>query len=129
MSFITYYLRRIWNWFEFTPQQTDLNSLIRSANVEISDEEKKKILREELTRRAEKGWKIEIENVNDAVLSKKGSIAWVLHIFIILAFLVIFPVMSFIWLIVMIILAVTKKPVTLRIWVEKDGSISSRYLN
>lgn len=126
MSFITYYLRRIWNWFEFTPQQTDLNSLIRSANVEISDEEKKKILREELTRRAEKGWKIEIENVNDAVLSKKGSIAWVLHIFIILAFLVIFPVMSFIWLIVMIILAVTKKPVTLRIWVEKDGSISSR---
>ena len=126
MNLILNYFKKAWDWFEFSTPKSGNNLQITESKGDISLEEGKRILRAELTRRAEKGWKIEIENDTDAVVSKKGSIAWLLHIFIILFFLVIFPVLSFVWLIVMVILAITKKPRTMRIWVEKDGSLYSR---
>jgi hypothetical protein len=126
MSFITYYLKKAWDWFEFSTPKADKDLPTSTPKADITAEEGKRILRSELVRRAEKGWKIEIENDTDAVVSKKGSIAWILHIFIILILLVVFPLLAFFWLIIMVILAVTKKPRTMRIWVEKDGSLFSR---
>ena len=86
----------------------------------------KALFKTALTDSVANGWHIEIENGYDAVLSKKRSFNWIPHIFIILfGFFVIGPFALF-WIIVMIILAVTQKPKTKRVWVDPEGEVHSR---
>jgi C4-dicarboxylate-specific signal transduction histidine kinase len=83
-------------------------------------------LRAIVTKLVERGWRIEILNDFDAVLSKKRQFNWILHCILLFVFLFIFPLLALLWLVVMVILAVTRRPVTKRVWVEKNGEVFER---
>ena len=96
-------------------------------NPEGLDRKKAKALfRSTLTDNVANGWHIEIENDYDAVLSKKRSFNWIPHILIILFGLFVFVPLAVFWIFVMIILAVTQKSKTKRIWVDPEGEVHSR---
>ena len=85
------------------------------------DEIAQKNLRAVIAKLVERGWHIEMQNDFDAILSKKQGFNWILHLILLLIFAVIFPPLALFWLFVMVILAVTRKPSTKRVWVEKNG--------
>ena len=96
-------------------------------NGEDLDRRKAKALfKTALTDNVANGWHIEIENGYDAVLSKKRSFNWIPHILIILVSLFAFAPFALFWVLVMIILAVTQKPKTKRIWIDPEGEMHSR---
>jgi hypothetical protein len=97
----------------------------RNANP-VSEDQAKENLRAIVTKLVERGWRIEILNEFDAVLSTKRQFNWILHGVLLIVFLFIFPLLALLWLVVMVILAVTRRPVTKRVWVEKNGEIFER---
>ena len=99
--------------------------LAREANP-VSDEIAKKALTIAIAQKVERGWRIEMQNEFDAILSKRRDFNWILHILLVLLFLVLFAPLALFWLFVMVILAVTRKRVTRRVWVEKNGEVFER---
>lgn len=86
----------------------------------------KALFRKTLTDNVANGWHIEIENEYDAVLSKKRAFNWIPHILIILLGVFAFMPLAFFWVFVMIIIAVTQRSKTKRVWVDPEGEIHSR---
>ncbi len=92
----------------------------------VSEEEATSALRKVISLQVEKGWRIEMQNEFDAILSKKKNFPWFFHILLIVIFFVLFSPLAILWLAVMLIIAVTSKPITKRIWVEKNGEVFER---
>jgi hypothetical protein len=78
----------------------------RNSNP-VSEDQAKENLRAIVTKLVERGWRIEILNDFDAVLSTKRQFNWILHGVLLIVFLFIFPLLALLWLVVMVILAVT----------------------
>lgn len=91
----------------------------------VNSAKAKEIFRVELTDQVADGWHIEIENEYEAVLSKKKTINWILHILIILVSLFLFAPFTLFWVFVMILLAVTKGSKTKRVWIDPEGQLHS----
>jgi hypothetical protein len=92
----------------------------------LTPEESRILFRKALTDSVEGGWKIEIENELDAVLSKKPTFNWFGSLvgFVILLF-VYFPFALFL-LVVVIIRGVTRRDVTRKIWIDDKGQVQRR---
>ena len=116
-------------WIDFTgkryKKRLDDEQLAREANP-VSDQIAKKALTLAIAHKVERGWRIEMQNEFDAILSKRRDFNWILHILLVLLFLVLFAPLALLWLFVMVILAVTRKRVTSRVWVEKNGEVFER---
>jgi hypothetical protein len=86
-------------------------------------EEARKLFRSALTDYVAQGWRIEIENEFDAVISRKRHSGWIgkFIVFLILVFLW-FPLAIF-YLVIAIIASVNARPKTKRIFVDEDGYI------
>ena len=92
----------------------------------LTPEESRILFRKALTDSVEGGWKIEIENELDAVLSKKPTFNWFGSLvgFVILL-LIYFPFALFL-LVVVIIRGITRRDVTRKIWVDNQGRVQRR---
>jgi len=92
----------------------------------LKPEESRVLFRQALTDAVEGGWKIEIENELDAVLSKKPTFNWFGSLvgFVILLFIY-FPFALFL-LVVVIIRGVTRRDVTRKIWIDDKGRVQRR---
>ena len=97
----------------------------RNSNP-VTEEKAKENLTVIVAKLVERGWHIEMKNEFDAILSKKPSFNWILHLILLLFFVVIFPPLAIFWLFVMVILAVTRRRSTKRVWVEKNGEVFER---
>jgi hypothetical protein len=93
---------------------------------EVNRAEVKALFKTELTEYVANGWRIEIENEYDAVLSKKRSFNWILHIILLIVFSFFFPPLAFLWLFVMVIIAMTQRSKTRRVWIDPEGQVQSR---
>jgi hypothetical protein len=69
------------------------------------------------------GWHIEIENGYEAVLSKKKPFNWIPHLVVILFGLFLFLPLAIFWILVMIVVAITRPTKTKRIWVDDLGEL------
>ena len=69
------------------------------------------------------GWHIEIENGYEAVLSKKKPFNWIPHLVVILSGLFLFLPLAIFWILVMIIVAITRPTKTKRIWIDDLGEL------
>ena len=119
-------LKAAWEWFSVgkpLPPQVDQNG---EALPPPSEDQARTIFRDALTNRVENGWKIEIENQFDAVLSRKRDTAWVSKLIIFLILLFIFAPLAIFYLVVVIIKGVNGKPVTQRLWIDENGRIQQR---
>lgn len=92
----------------------------------LTPEESRLLFRQALTDAVEGGWKIEIENELDAVLSKKPTFNWFGSLvgFVFLLFIY-FPFALFL-LVVVIIRGVTRRDVTRKIWIDELGRVQRR---
>lgn len=86
-------------------------------------EEARKIFRAALTDYVSNGWRIEIENEFDAVISKKRSFRWFIKLIIFLILLLIFFPLALFYLIIVLIRGLTSRPRTLRIYIDPNGLI------
>ena len=126
---ISVWLKRQFEWVDFSgksyARRIESEKEARNANP-VSEDRAKENLRAIVTKLVERGWRIEIMNDFDAVLSTKRQFNWILHGVLLIVFLFIFPLLALLWLVVMVILAVTRRPVTKRVWVEKNGEVFER---
>jgi hypothetical protein len=112
-------------WFRFTVPKP-LSPLLddqRQPSSPPTPEEARRKFRSEITDYVAGGWRIEIENEFDAVLSKKAPFHWVGKLIIFLLLLLIFVPIGLFYLIVVIVKGVNAKPARLRIWIDDDGHI------
>ena len=120
------WIKRQIEWIDFSQKMNNKRIAAereyRDSNP-VTDEKAKDNLRAVIAKLVERGWQIEMTNEFDAILSKKQSFNWILHILILLFLLVIFPLLALFWLFAMVILAVTRKRTTKRVWVEKNGEV------
>jgi len=123
------WLKKQFEWVDFSgksyARRIESEQEARNANP-VPEDQAKKNLRAIVTKLVERGWRIEILNDFDAVLSTKRQFNWILHGFLLIVFLFIFPLLALLWLVVMVILAVTRRPLTKRVWVEKNGEVFER---
>ena len=121
-------LRQV-EWIDFSgnrfKNRIKEEALAREANP-VSDEIAKRALTIAIAQKVERGWRIEMQNEFDAILSKKRDFNWILHVLLLLLFLILFAPLALFWLFVMVIIAVTRKRVTRRVWVEKNGEVFER---
>ena len=88
-------------------------------------EEARKIFRSALTDYVAQGWKIEIENEFDAVISRKRTVRWVgKFLLFLLLFLIWFPLALF-YLVIAIIMGVTARPKTMRVYIDEEGYVQT----
>ena len=120
------WIKRQIEWIDFSQKMYNKRIAAereyRDSNP-VTEEKAKENLRAVVAKLVERGWQIEMTNEFDAILSKKQSFNWILHLLILLILLVIFPLLALFWLFVMVILAVTRKRTTKRVWVEKNGEV------
>lgn len=119
-------LKTAWEWFTVgkpVPPLVDQNGELLPPPTE---DQARKIFRDALTNRVENGWKIEIENQFDAVLSRKRETSWISKLIIFLLLLLIFAPLAIFYLVVVIIKGVNGKPVTQRLWIDENGRIQQR---
>ena len=69
------------------------------------------------------GWHIEIENGYEAVISKKKSFNWIPHLVVILLGLFLFVPLAIFWLLVMVIVAISRGTNTKRVWIDDEGKL------
>jgi len=116
-------------WIDFSgnryKKRMEEEKASREANP-VTDEEAKKSLTSAIAQRVERGWRIEMQNEFDAILSKRREFNWILHILLLVVFLFLFAPLALFWLVVMVIIAVTRKRITRRVWVEKNGEVFER---
>jgi hypothetical protein len=125
---IAWFKRQI-EWVDFSQKIYNKRIADESARREenpVSEEQAKENLRKVVAELVERGWRIEMQNTFDAILSKKQSFNWIFHLIFLLVLAVIFLPLALFWLFVMVILAVTRKPSTKRVWVEKNGEVFER---
>jgi hypothetical protein len=103
----------------------DEEKLARETNP-VSEEIAKRALTVAVAQKVERGWRIEMQNEFDAIISKRREFNWILHIVLFILFLILFVPLAIFWLFVMVIIAVTRKRVTRRVWVEKNGEVFER---
>ena len=114
-------------WFLFIrPKLSALPPLQDESLKPLTPEESRLLFRKALTDSVEGGWKIEIENELDAVLSKKPTFNWFGSLvgFVILLFIY-FPFALFL-LVVVIIRGVTRRDTTRKIWIDDKGQVQRR---
>jgi hypothetical protein len=94
--------------------------------IPLTPEESRVLFRQALTDAVEGGWKIEIENELDAVLSKKPTFNWFGSLvgFVLLIF--IYAPFALFFLVVVIIRGVTRRDVTRKIWIDDKGRVQRR---
>jgi hypothetical protein len=123
------WLKRQLEWIDFSQKIYNKRiadeSARRDANP-VSDEQAKENLRKVVAKLVERGWRIEMHNTFDTILSKKSGFNWIFLLILLLVLAVIFPPLALFWLFVMVILAVTRKPSTKKVWVEKNGEVFER---
>ena len=116
-------------WIDFSgnryKKRLDEEKLARETNP-VSEETAKRALTVAVAQKVERGWRIEMQNEFDAIISKRREFNWILHILLFFLFLILFVPLAIFWLFVMVIIAVTRKRVTRRIWVEKNGEVFER---
>ena len=125
---IAWFKRQI-EWIDFSQRMYNKRIADESARREespVSEEQAKENLRKVVAELVERGWRIEMQNSFDAILSKKQGFNWIFHLIFLLVLAVIFLPLALFWLFVMVILAVTRKPSTKRVWVEKNGEVFER---
>lgn len=114
-------------WFLFIrPKLSAPTPIQEEPLTPLTPEESRLLFRKALTDSVEGGWKIEIENELDAVLSKKPSFNWFGSLvgFVILLFIY-FPFALFL-LVVVIIRGLTRRDVTRKIWIDEIGRVQRR---
>ena len=116
-------------WIDFSgnryKKRIEEEKLARETNP-VSEEIAKKALTVAIAQKVERGWRIEMQNEFDAIISKRREFNWILHILLVILFLFMFAPLAIFWLFVMVIIAVTRKRITRRVWVEKNGHIFER---
>lgn len=75
-----------------------------------------------LTVKVAEGWKIEVENEYDAVISRKLKFKWVLKllIFLVLCFV---PPIAFLYVVIVILMSFNRRPKRLQIGIDPNGWI------
>ena len=125
----TLWLKRQIEWVDFSQKLYNKRLaeelLLIDANP-VSEDQSKVNLRKVIAKLVEQGWHIEMQNEFDAILSKKKGFNWIFHLLFLLILLFVFAPLALFWLFVMVILAVTRKPSTKRVWVEKNGEVFER---
>jgi hypothetical protein len=114
-------------WFLFIrPKLSAPTPIQEEPLTPLTPEESRLLFRKALTDSVEGGWKIEIENELDAVLSKKPSFNWFGSLvgFVILLFIY-FPFALFL-LVVVIIRGITRRDITRKIWIDDKGRVQRR---
>ena len=114
-------------WFLFIrPKLSAPTPIQEEPLTPLTPEESRLLFRKALTDSVEGGWKIEIENELDAVLSKKPTFNWFGSLvgFVILLFIY-FPFALFL-LVVVIIRGVTRRDITRKIWIDELGRVQRR---
>ena len=94
--------------------------------TKLTPEESRTLFRKALTDSVEGGWKIEIENDLEAVLSKKPTFNWFGSLVGFLILLLIYPPIALFFLVVVIIRGVTRRDVTRKIWIDDTGRVQRR---
>jgi hypothetical protein len=123
------WIKRQIEWLDFSQKMYNKRIATereyRDSNP-VTEEKAKENLKVIVAKLVERGWHIEMNNEFDAILSKKQSFNWILHLILLLVFVVVFPPLALFWLFVMVILAVTRRRSTKRVWVEKNGEVFER---
>ena len=86
-------------------------------------EEARALFRNALTEYVSSGWRIEIENEFDAVISKKSEFHWVGKLLIFILLLFVWWPLSIFYLIVVLVRGVTAKPKNRRLYIDEEGEI------
>jgi hypothetical protein len=114
-------------WFFFIRPKLSAPTPIQEALLTpLTPEESRQLFRKALTDSVEGGWKIEIENELDAVLSKKPSFNWFGSLVGFVIFLLIYAPLALFFLVVVIIRGVTRRDVTRKIWIDDQGRVQRR---
>jgi len=126
---IKQWLLRQVEWIDFSgnrfKRRLEAEKLARDTNA-VSDEVAKRALSVAIAQKVERGWRIEMQNEFDAIISKRREFNWILHILLLIFFIILFAPLAIFWLFVMVIIAVTRKRITRRVWVEKNGEVFER---
>jgi hypothetical protein len=125
---IVWFKRQI-EWVDFSQKMYNKRVADESSRRDenpVSEERAKENLRKVVAELVERGWRIEMQNTFDAILSKKPGFNWIFHLILLLVLAVIFLPLALFWLFVMVILAVTRKPSTKKVWVEQNGEVFER---
>ena len=85
----------------------------------------REIIKSTLVNEVANGWHIEIENGYEAVISKKKSFNWIPHLVVILLGLFLFVPLAIFWLLVMVIVAISRGTNTKRIWIDDEGKLQT----
>jgi len=123
------WIKRQIEWIDFSQKRYNARMAMERAHRDanpVSEEKAKESLKLAISKLVERGWHIEMQNEFDAILSKKRGFNWVFHLIFLLILAVVFTPLALFWLFVMVILAVTSKPSTKRVWVEKNGEVFER---
>ena len=92
----------------------------------LSEDQRRLVFREFLTRKVSEGWSIEIENPFDAVLSKKQSFSWIGKFFIFIILLLVFLPLAIFYLIVVVVRGVNATPYRQFYSVDEFGRVTQR---
>jgi len=123
------WIQRQSEWVDFSQKRYNARMAaereFRNTNP-VSEEKAKENLNAVIAKLVERGWHIEMENDSDFILSKKQGFNWIFHLIFLLILVVLFAPLALFWLFVMVILAVTRRRSTKRVWVEKNGEVFER---
>ena len=92
---------------------------------ELTSEERRIKFRRALTDRVSAGWRLEIENEFDAVISRKKDFNWIGSFLLFILLFLIFAPIAFFYLIVLAVVKITARPRTITIWVDIYGDIKN----
>ena len=120
-------IAKFWTQLEnrFFPQKNFLDEQTLEPQVEISSEERRAKFRSFLTDKVSAGWRIEIENEFDAVISRKIQTGWFGKFLIFVLLLLIFLPLAIFYLIYVIVKGVQGKQKLLRVWIDIYGNIKT----
>ena len=114
MSFIFYYIKKAWSWFEWG---TKLSPSVQIEGPKLrTDDERKAILSEFVLKQVSVGWHIELQEDFRAVLSKKPKTNHVVHFILSL-------LTAGFWLIIWLFIAIGSKTQTHTYRVDSYGVI------
>lgn len=95
-------------------------------NQDVDRKKAKELFRSALVNLVANGWHIEIENGYEAVLSIKKPFNWIPHLLVILLGIFIFIPLALFWILVMIVVAITRGSKTKRVWIDDEGKLQTK---
>ena len=119
-------LKAAWQWLYVGKPLPPLVDQTGDVLPPPTEKEAQATFRKALTDLVEQGWKIEIENTFDAVLSRKKKPTWIGKLVLFLILLFAFAPLALFYLIIVVIISVNAKPITLRLWIDQEGRIQRR---